>query len=143
MIDKCKSALERDKYGFWALEAKKNSEFLGFVALAKIQFECSFTGSIEIGWRLKTSAWGNGIASESARKLFEYGFLKLGLNEIVSLTAKVNQRSWKLMERIGMTRDPKDEFDHPKVDADSPLRSHVLYRLSRINWEKSQFVTTQ
>lgn len=133
MIEKSKELLEQDGFGFWAMQSK-DGEFLGFVALAKVQFECKFTGSIEIGWRLKKTAWGKGFASEGARKLLEYGFLNLKLNEIVSLTAKVNQRSWRVMERIGMTTNAADDFDHPKVAFESYLRPHVLYRIKKIEW---------
>ncbi len=134
MIEKSITGLEQDKVGFWAVQSKDIGEFLGFVALAKVQFDCKFKGSIEIGWRLKKTAWGKGFASEGARKLLEYGFLTLGLPEIVSLTAKVNQRSWRVMERIGMRTNEADDFEHPKVALDSHLRPHVLYRLSKNEW---------
>ena len=132
MIEKSKVDLEHDKYGFWALLAKEGSEFLGFVALAQVQFECPFKGSIEIGWRLKKSAWGHGYASEAARELLNYGFKNLGLSEIVSLTAKLNKPSSRVMERIGMTRNPADDFDHPKIAFESPLRPHVLFKIKKM-----------
>lgn len=138
MIEKCTAGLEEDKFGFWAAQSKENNEFLGFVALAKVQFDCKFTGSIEIGWRLKQAAWGKGLASEGARKLLEYGFLTLGLPEIVSLTAKINQRSWRVMERIGMTTNAADDFEHPKVAHGSPLKPHVLYRLTKDEWRTTR-----
>lgn len=134
MIEKSKAMLEKDSHGYWALESKDTSEFLGFVALATVQFECSFKGSMEIGWRLKKSAWGNGFASEGAQTLLRYGFEALGLSEIVSLTAQVNLRSSRVMERIGMKRNIADDFHHPKIASESPLSPHVLYRVTKDEW---------
>lgn len=95
MIEKSKAGLEQDRHGFWALQSKDSDEFLGFVALARVQLDCKFTGSIEIGWRLKQAAWGKGFASEGARKLLEYGFLDLQLPEIVSIPS--NLAMWRFL----------------------------------------------
>lgn len=134
-IEKSMTLLAREKYGYWAVEEKSTNEFLGFVALAEVSFQSRFTPCIEIGWRFKKSAWGKGFASEGARKLLEYGFDSLALNEIVSLTAKVNERSWRVMERIGMLRDFENDFDHPRVAEGSHLRPHVLYRIKKSEWQ--------
>ena len=135
-IEKSTAMLAQEKYGYWAVEEKSTHDFLGFVALAEANFESRFTPCIEIGWRLKKSAWGKGFASEGARKLLEYGFCSLNLGEIFSLTAKVNERSWRVMERIGMCRDFENDFDHPRVAEGSHLRPHVLYRLTREDWQR-------
>ena len=45
------------------------------------------------------------------------------------MTVPANQRSRRVMERLGMTRAPEDDFDHPRIP-EGPLRRHVLYRLS-------------
>ena len=52
-------------------------------------------------------------------------------DEVVALTAAINARSQRVMERLGMRRDPADDFDHPMLEADDPLRAHVLYRIAR------------
>ena len=57
----------------------------------------------------------------------DYGFDKLGLTEIVAVTVPANQPSRRVMERLGMTRAPEDDFDHPSIH-DGPLKRHVLYR---------------
>ena len=54
------------------------------------------------------------------------------------MTVPANARSRRVLERIGMTRDPADDFDHPRLAADDPLRRHLLYRLSRADWEKAR-----
>ncbi len=59
---------------------------------------------------------------------------RVGLDEIVSFTAATNQRSQRVMEKLGMRRDIADDFDHPAVAAPSPLRPHVLYRLAASDW---------
>jgi RimJ/RimL family protein N-acetyltransferase len=91
----------------------------------------------EIGWRLARSAWGRGYASEAARRAVAVAFHDLGLAEIVSFTATGNLRSRAVMVRAGMTHDPADDFDHPSVPEGSPLRRHVLYRLTAARWRDS------
>ncbi len=107
-----------------------DTPFIGFVGLAIPGFETSFTPCVEIGWRLAHAHWGRGYATEAAHAALAHGFGPLGLREIVSFTAQQNLRSRAVMERLGMRRDPADDFDHPKLSPGHPLRRHVLYRLS-------------
>lgn len=93
------------------------------------EYSAPFTPAVEVGWRLARSQWGKGYATEAARAAVTYGFADLGLDEIVSFTTVGNLRSRAVMERLGMTHDPADDFDHPRIEADHPLRRHVLYRL--------------
>jgi len=83
-----------------------------------------------VGWRLARSAWGHGYATEAAEAALAYAFDELRLDEVVSFTATTNVRSQRVMQRLGMTHDESDDFDHPRVD-DPRIRRHVLYRLSR------------
>lgn len=89
---------------------------------------------MEVGWRLPRWAWGRGYASEAARAALRVAFTDLGLAEVVSFTAVPNQRSQAVMARIGMTRDPDGDFDHPGVPVGHPLARHVLYRVSAGDW---------
>src|SRR5262245_4544820 len=118
------------RHGFrlWAVEVLGLAEFIGFVGLSVPQFEAHFTPCVEIGWRLAYDHWGHGYATEAARAVLEIGFRRLGLEEIVSFTVPANRRSRAVMERIGMTRSPSDDFDHPILSDNHPLRRHVLYR---------------
>lgn len=134
MVDRIESAFDEHGYGLWALEVRATGEFVGFTGLAWQTFEARFTPALEVGWRLARSAWGRGYASEAARAAIGYGFGPAGQDELVSMTAVANLRSRAVMERLGMTRDPADDFDHPRVSAGSPVRPHVLYRLSRDAW---------
>jgi RimJ/RimL family protein N-acetyltransferase len=122
---------ERHGYGLWAVELPELAPFIGFVGLSVPSFEAHFTPCVEIGWRLACEHWGRGYASEAALAVLEFGFNDLRLDEIVSFTTTTNQRSMRVMERIGMARTPEDDFDHPSLVEGHPLRRHVLYRISR------------
>jgi ribosomal-protein-alanine N-acetyltransferase len=120
--------LDEHGWGLWAVEVPPG-RFAGFTGLARPSFQAHFTPAVEVGWRLARWAWGHGYASEAARLALDVGFNQLGLTEIVSFTTVSNVRSQAVMRRIGMTRDPRDDFDHPNLPADHPLRRHVLYRI--------------
>jgi RimJ/RimL family protein N-acetyltransferase len=115
-------------WGLWAVEVIDSRRFIGFVGLAEPRFEAHFTPAVEVGWRLARDAWGHGYASEGGRAALAFAFDELGLEEVVSFTAVVNERSRRVMERLGMTHDPQDDFDHPSIP-DGPLRRHALYRI--------------
>ena len=124
---------ERHGFGLWAVEVCGAQPFVGFVGLSVPQFETLFTPCVEVGWRLSRDEWGRGYATEAARAAVQFGFDRIGLNEIVSYTVPENQRSRRVMERIGMSQDPNGDFEHPLLPEGHPLRRHVLYRLARPN----------
>jgi len=123
---------EEHGYGQWIVEIPGEASFIGVVGLAVVSYEAHFTPAVEVAWRLARAYWGRGYATEAARVSLDYGFEKLGLREIVALTVPANQRSRRVMERLGMTRSPQDDFDHPRL-REGPLRRHVLYRLRNPN----------
>ena len=125
-------------YSFWAVEAVGIANFTGIAGLLVPRFEAHFTPCVEIGWRFAHEFWGRGYASEAARALLEFGFDRAGLDEIVSLTVSANERSRRVMERIGMAHDASADFDHPNLTEGDPLRRHVLYRLSKVDWASSR-----
>jgi RimJ/RimL family protein N-acetyltransferase len=127
----------RDGVGLWAVERREDGAFLGFTGLALQVFEAPFTPAVEVGWRLAAEAWGHGYATEAARAALRFGFVTRDLEEIVSFTVPANVRSRAVMERIGMTRDPAEDFEHPRLPPGSPLRHHVLYRLRRSTWREA------
>jgi RimJ/RimL family protein N-acetyltransferase len=132
MVERIEESFEARGLGLWAVEVKATRAFIGFVRLWPPTFEAHFTPATEVGWRLAHDAWGNGYAAEAASAAIEDGFARLGLSEIVSFTSVVNQRSRRVMEKLGMTHDPPDDFDHPRIAEGHPLRPHVLYRLRRL-----------
>lgn len=115
-------------FSLYAAELKETNEFIGYLGLIVPSFEAHFTPAVEIGWRLASSHWGKGYATEGAKAVLNYGFNKLGLNQIVSFTVPANIRSIRVMEKIGMKRDLSGDFHHPKLPKDHPLALHVLYR---------------
>ena len=121
--------IARHGFGFWAVEVPGVADFVGFVGLKVVDFEARFAPCVEVGWRLAYDHWGRGYATEAANASLDFGFTRLGLEEIVSFTVPANRRSRAVMERIGMTHDPADDFDHPLVAEGHPLRRHVLYRV--------------
>jgi ribosomal-protein-alanine N-acetyltransferase len=131
LVDRIDAMFAEHGFGLWAVEVRASGEFIGFVGLAAWDFEAHFTPAVEVGWRLARSSWGHGYATEAAREAVTFGFDEAGLDEIVSFTSPGNTRSRAVMERLGMTRDPADDFDHPRLPVGHPLRRHVLYRLPR------------
>ena len=122
-------------YGLWALECLAGPPFIGFVGLSRVRFAAPFTPAVEIGWRLARPTWGQGYASEASRAVLRYAFETLDLPEVVSFTVPANTRSRGVMERIGMGRDPSEDFDHPALPEGHPLNRHVLYRLTARDWK--------
>jgi RimJ/RimL family protein N-acetyltransferase len=129
-----RAALDRDGWGLWAVARREDDRFIGFTGLDVVDFAATFTPATEIGWRLAHAAWGHGYATEAARAVLAYAFGTLRLDGVVSFTATTNARSQRVMERIGMTHDPADDFDHPWLPEGHRLRRHVLYRIDRARW---------
>ncbi|WED43924.1 GNAT family N-acetyltransferase [Legionella cardiaca] len=138
MIERINTHIRQHGFGLWAAQLKESKEFIGFIGLNIPSFSAHFTPCVEIGWRLAWPFWGRGLATEGAKAVLEYGFKKLQLNEIVSFTALSNLRSQRVMEKIGMTHNENDDFDHPNLSLEHHLSRHVLYRMLRELWRNSQ-----
>lgn len=115
---------------FWAVERRADGRFLGFCGAEPGPAGSPIAGMPEIGWRLSRDAWGKGYASEAARAVLAAEW-KRGTKVVCAVTVPANRRSRALMERLGMTRDPGRDFDHPDLAPGDPLRPHVLYRIAR------------
>jgi RimJ/RimL family protein N-acetyltransferase len=120
-------------WGLWAVEVRGGAPFIGFVGLNRPGFEAHFIPAIEVGWRLDRTHWGHGYATEAAAAALSFAFEQLDCPEVVAFTSLVNERSRRVMRRLGMTYDPADDFDHPSVP-EGPLRRHALYRIRREQW---------
>lgn len=136
LADRFSGILENRGFGFWAVEEKASGKFIGFIGLAIADFKAHFTPCTEIGWRLARSAWGQGLAPEGAKEALRYAFQDLHNDEVVSFTTVGNKNSMRVMEKIGMSRDPRDDFIQTRLPAGHPLAPHVLYRLSKSTWQK-------
>jgi RimJ/RimL family protein N-acetyltransferase len=134
MVDGIKKHFSERGFGLWAIEVQGVAPFIGFAGLAVQQFSAHFTPCVEVGWRLAFEHWGRGYATEAARLALGYGFEIVALREIVSYTSATNRRSRAVMERLGMRRDPADDFDYSWLPEAHPLRPHVLYRLDSASY---------
>jgi len=137
-IDRIELHWDEHGWGNWAIEVPDVAPFIGYVGLWPADYVAN-RPMVELGWRLAREHWGNGYATEAAREALRFGFEEVGLEEIVSFTVPQNVRSRRVMERIGLIRDPAGDFDHPNVDpvAYPHLVGHVFYRLSRDQWRAS------
>lgn len=129
LVARIEQSFDERGYGLWAVEVTATGELIGFTGLDLKTFAAHFTPAVEVGWRLARSAWGHGYATEAATAALAVGFDTYELDEIVSMTSVTNLRSQAVMQRLGMRRDPADDFLHPNVPADHRLQPHVLYRL--------------
>ena len=130
LVDRIQKHFSEHGFGVWAIEVLNLTPFIGFAGLTIPRFSAHFTPCVEVGWRLAFEHWGHGYATEAARLALGYGFGTLALSEIMSFAAVTNHRSRAVMGRLGMRRDPDEDFDHPALPENHPLRRHVLYRLS-------------
>lgn len=138
-VDRIEAHWDEHGWGLWAVEVPGAAPFVGYVGLWPADSLAS--GMVEVGWRLAHAHWGHGYATEAAGEALRVGFTDVGLPEIVSFTVPQNVRSRRVMERIGLIRDPSGDFDHPRVDpvAHPQLVRHVFYRLGREEWQRNHF----
>lgn len=129
LVHRIITKMEEQGWGLWAVSVPGTADFIGYIGLAIPTFEAHFTPAVEIGWRLAYEFWGKGYATEGALAALKYGFEILQLAEIVSFATSSNKRSRSVMEKIGMQRNPEDDFDHPLRPLEDRLRHHVLYRI--------------
>jgi RimJ/RimL family protein N-acetyltransferase len=133
-IDRASVQIAERDWGLWAIERRADGRLIGSAGLWQIPWDAPFTPAVEVGWRLAFDTWGNGYATEAGAASIADGFDRLGLDEIVSMTVPANVRSRAVMERLGLTHDPADDFDHPQMPVGHPLARHVLYRIDRATW---------
>jgi RimJ/RimL family protein N-acetyltransferase len=135
LIDRMLSIGQANGFTAWAVERRDDGRFLGWCGLIPGTF-APILGEVEVGWRLAADVWGQGYAREAATASLNWGFANLSANAIWAITSVGNSRSWGLMERLGMVRQPALDFDHPNIPAESPLLRHVTYRIGRTEWTR-------
>ena len=136
LVERIEAHFRKHGFGLYAAELKRDHSFVGYVGLLVPAFQCAFTPCVEIGWRLAADYWGHGLATEGAQEIARYAFEEIGLEALVSFTVPGNLRSRRVMEKLGMTHSPAEDFDHPNLPEGHPLRRHVLYRLRRGEWRR-------
>ena len=139
MVDRMTATLDERGWGLWAAEERAGGELIGFIGLSVPSFETAFTPCVEVGWRLAAHHWGHGYAPEGAAAVLAYAFATVDLpnDEVVSFTTDLNTKSRRVMEKIGLTRNPGRDFDHPNHPTWSG-RHHVLYAIDRASWQARQ-----
>ncbi|MCX4024627.1 GNAT family N-acetyltransferase [Endozoicomonas sp. SM1973] len=131
--DKIVSLIAKRGWGLWAVELVDTKQFIGFVGLHQPEAKLPFTPCVEIGWRLAKAYWGVGYATEAAQSVLQFAFNQLNLSEVVSFTSVTNKQSQAVMQRLRMVNTGQN-FEHPSVSAESPLREHVLYKITKQQW---------
>lgn len=131
VAERAEAHFARHNFGLWVVEVPGITDFAGYCGLVHVPYAEHFTPAVEIGWRFDPAFWGRGYATEAALAALDFGFERLGLEEIVAITVPANLRSRAVMERLGMARDEGGDFDLPTTPPDHPLRRQVLYRLRR------------
>jgi anti-anti-sigma factor len=144
-VDRIEARFDAVGYGLWAVEVAGGAPFIGFIGLAPVPDDLPFAPAIEVGWRLARRHWGQGYATEGARAALRCGTETFGINDFVSMTARSNLRSQRVMRRLGMVRHARDDFEHPRIGAGHPTRPHVLYRtagrLARVDTQRAMVTT--
>ena len=125
---------QKNESSLFAPHLNDSNAFAGWRGLMKVPFSARFTAAIEIGWRLHKSFRGNGLAPEATKYVLRFGFLDLGLSEIVSFTTALNHPSVRVMQKIGMGCSPEDTFDYANLSINHPLQRYILYRLQKTEW---------
>jgi RimJ/RimL family protein N-acetyltransferase len=128
-IERMKTQFENKGFCYFAVEKIENQEFIGFIGLSEQTFQADFTPCIDIGWRIKSSEWNQGYATEGAKKCLEYAINELKLEKVYSIAPKINLKSERVMIKIGMKK--QYEFEHPLLTNFERLKTCVLYKLEK------------
>ncbi len=133
-----------ERYGhcFWLVERHDDSgplagEVLGFCGLKRADAPGSpIAGEMEIGWRLRADAWGQGYAKEAALASLRAAFLRFAASEVFAITVDGNADSWGLMTRLGMQRRADLDYQDPRYEP--PLRDTIVYAITAEAWRATQ-----
>lgn len=131
MIARMQASQAEHGFAFWIVERRSDGAVLGICGLKPGAPDTPIADELEIGWRFSRDYWGQGYAGEAAAATLDWAWAHLPAARIVAITVPDNAPSWRLMERIGMTRVADGDFDHPLVADDSPLKRHIQYRIDR------------
>ena len=132
-IERARQCQREHGFSLMAVDCKKDGAFIGMIGMVPfdeaLRNHVPTAPRVEIGWQLSKDYWGQGYAPEGARAVLDYAWNTIKLEEVVAITSWHNKPSQRVMEKIGMTRDPLGDFDHPGIPEAHKLRLHVLYRI--------------
>jgi RimJ/RimL family protein N-acetyltransferase len=121
-----------DGYGRWAAIEKSTGEFIGWLSLRAHDGDL---GKVELGYRLRRSAWGKGYATEGSQALVDRGFSELGAQRISATTMTVNAASRRVMEKVGLKYVRTFHESWPET-IEGTEEGDVEYALTRSEWER-------
>jgi RimJ/RimL family protein N-acetyltransferase len=135
-------------YGFWAAIEKASGEFLGWFHFRPL--EGAGPGEVELGYRLRKAAWGQGYGTEASRALIRKGFTELGVRRVVASTFADNLASRRVMEKAGLTlvrtyrTTPADNVALYGITcSDLFEKDDVEYALDKADWEQQEVADAQ
>lgn len=119
---------------FWIVEDRAGGEIQGFCGLKRVNAPGAgdLTGTPEIGWRLRESAWGQGVAKEAAIASLDLGFGRFGYDRIIAMTIPPNSTSSGLMERLGMRR--REDLDFTDERFGPEVNPQIVFEMTAGNW---------
>lgn len=132
-IDRLKKHYTKNGFNYFATEILESGELIGFIGLAFQDYKTDFTPAVDIGWRLKKSAWGKGYATEGAKKCLQFAFNELNLEKIISTCTEKNSKSENVMKKIGMEKI--GEFKHPKLKEYPEYEKCICYGINKNVWQ--------
>ena len=122
-------------YGFWAAIEKATGEFLGWFHFRPRPDAAP--GEVELGYRLRKSAWGKGYATEGSRALIHKGFTEFGVQRVTAEAMAVNQASRRVMEKAGLKLVRTRTFHQPwPYPIDGEQFGEVEYALDKTQWQR-------
>lgn len=125
-VERMQKQFEKKSFCYFAVDKLEDNEFIGFIGLSEQTYEADFTPCVDIGWRIKSSEWNKGYATEGAKKCLEYALNDLKLKNIYSIAPKINKKSEHIMIKIGMKK--QYEFEHSLLEKFEQLKTCVLYK---------------
>ncbi len=127
-IKKMYTQFEANQFCYFAVELLETGDFLGFIGMSNQDHGLDKGDFVDIGWRLKKSVWGKGLATEGAKACLNYASTTLGITDIYAIATTINIPSIRVMEKIGMNL--KESFDHPRLIDHPKLVECVLYHIN-------------
>ena len=119
---------------FWIVEDRTSGEIQGFCGLKRVNAPGAhdLIGQMEIGWRLRESAWGKGIAKEAAIASLDLAFEKFAAPHVLAMTIPPNLVSQRLMDRLGMIRRADLDFTDPRFGP--TMNPAMIWRIDAVDW---------
>jgi RimJ/RimL family protein N-acetyltransferase len=121
-----------DRLGTWAAESIATGEFLGWFHFRPGQD--SDVTNIDLGYRLRRSAWSKGYATEGSRALIDMGFTELSVERVFAHTMTLNAGSRRVLEKCGLTLVGTTPYEGP-FEIEGAELGQVEYALTKPEWE--------